>query len=158
VRFLRKSGSVSVQVTILTPSVGSKGYEESYENGMVISQAGNQALQDYQYDGNHCIATGDAQPWRKQLNLYLGYASFYNPLNFVRAVSNWQDPLWSYRVMYQAYGMAGLTRSVVQGWGWLKNLYRGPVSKMNGLPARKLDMITPMSTRAMEPSMSCQTV
>jgi radical SAM superfamily enzyme YgiQ (UPF0313 family) len=158
VRFLRKSGSVSVQVTILTPSVGSKGYEETYEQGMVIARAGDQALQDYQYDGNHCIATEDAHPWRKQLNLYLGYASFYNPLNFVRAVSNWQDPLWSYRVMYQAYGMAGLARSVVQGWGWLKNLYQGPISKMDGLPARKLDMVKPQSTPAIEPSLSCQTV
>ena len=40
VNFLRKSGSVSVQVTILTPSVGSKGYEEPFEKGMVIDQAG----------------------------------------------------------------------------------------------------------------------
>ena len=40
VNFLRKSGSVSVQVTILTPSVGSKGYEEPYDKGMVIEQAG----------------------------------------------------------------------------------------------------------------------
>ena len=39
VNFLRKSGSVSVQVTILTPSVGSKGYEEPYEKGMVIDEA-----------------------------------------------------------------------------------------------------------------------
>src|SRR5262249_56922209 len=31
VNFLRQSGSVSVQVTILTPSVGSKGYEEPFE-------------------------------------------------------------------------------------------------------------------------------
>src|SRR5207249_2639818 len=79
VHFLRQTGSVSVQVTILTPSVGSKGYEEPYQKGMVIGQAGSQRLQDYQYDGNHCIATDDPNPWRKQLNLYLAYASFYNP-------------------------------------------------------------------------------
>jgi radical SAM superfamily enzyme YgiQ (UPF0313 family) len=143
VKFLRRSGSVSVQVTILTPSVGSKGYEESYEKGLVIEQAGNQTLEDYQYDGNHCIATEDPHPWRKQLNIYLGYASFYNPLNFVRALASWKDPLWSYRVMYQAYGMAGLVKSVLKGWGWLWNLYRGPLKKMQEVPRRRLLMVPP---------------
>jgi radical SAM superfamily enzyme YgiQ (UPF0313 family) len=148
VNFLRKAGSVSVQVTILIPSVGSKGYEEPYEKGMVIAQAGNQKLEDYQYDGNHCIATEDANPWRKQFNLYLGYASFYNPMNMVRAMANWKDPLWSYRVMYQAYGMTGLVRSLVQGWGWLSSLYRGPVQKMNAVPRRRLEMVPPPVTPA----------
>ena len=143
VNFLRKSGSVSVQVTILTPSVGSKGYEESYEKGMVIGQAGDHKLEDYQYDGNHCIATDDPNPWRKQLNIYLAYASFYNPLNFVRAVAAWKDPLWTYRVMYQAYGMAGLVKSVSKGWGWLSSLYKGPIQKLQEVPRRRLPMIPP---------------
>jgi radical SAM superfamily enzyme YgiQ (UPF0313 family) len=143
VNYLRKAGSVSVQVTILTPSVGSKGYEEPYEKGMVIGQAGNYKLEDYQYDGNHCIATEDPNPWRKQLNIYLGYASFYNPLNFVRAIASWKDPLWSYRVTYQAYGMVGLVKSVIKGWGWLSSLYKGPVKKLEGLPRRRLIMVPP---------------
>jgi radical SAM superfamily enzyme YgiQ (UPF0313 family) len=146
VNFLRKTGSVSVQVTILTPSVGSKGYEEPYEKGMVIEQAGQKTVEDYQYDGNHCIATDDPQPWRKQLNIYLAYASFYNPMNFVRAVMNWKDPLWSYRVMYQAYGMAGLFKSVIQGFGWLSSLYRGPIRKMQALPRPRLLMVPPPVT------------
>jgi radical SAM superfamily enzyme YgiQ (UPF0313 family) len=143
VNYLRKSGSVSVQVTILTPSVGSKGYEEPYEKGMVIGQAGKNHLEDYHYDGNHCIATEDPNPWRKQINIYLAYASFYNPLNFVRAIANWRDPLWTYRVMYQAYGMAGLARSVAQGWGWLSSLYRGPITKLKDVPRRRLLMVPP---------------
>src|SRR5262249_54062217 len=73
VNFLRRAGSVSVQVTILTPSVGSKGYEEPYAKGMVIGTAGGQRVEDHHYDGNHCIATDDPRPWRKQLNIYLGY-------------------------------------------------------------------------------------
>lgn len=157
VNFLRKSGSVSVQVTILTPSVGSKGYEEPYEKGMVIAQAGGQKLQDFQYDGNHCIATEDARPWRKQLNIYLAYASFYNPVNFVRAIASWDDPLWTYRVMYQAYGMAGLVRSFKQGFGWLWNLYKGPVQKGADLPRRRLPMVPPPVTRAAVAELSLQT-
>jgi radical SAM superfamily enzyme YgiQ (UPF0313 family) len=143
VNFLRRAGSVSVQVTILTPSVGSKGYEEPYQKGMVIGQAGDQKVEDYQYDGNHCIATDDPHPWRKQMNIYLGYASFYNPLNLVRAITNWKDPVWTYRVMYQAYGMVGLVKSVAQGWGWLRSLYQGPVQKLQDLPRQRLLMVPP---------------
>jgi radical SAM superfamily enzyme YgiQ (UPF0313 family) len=143
VNFLRKAGSVSVQVTILIPSVGSKGYEQPYQDGMVIEQAGAKRLEDYQYDGNHCIATADSSPWRKQMNLYLAYASFYNPLNLVRSIANWKDPLWFYRVMYQAYGMAGLSQSLARGWGWLSSLYKGPIQKMKELPRPRLPMVLP---------------
>src|SRR5438445_4202659 len=159
VNYLRKSGSVSVQVTILTPSVGSKGYEEPYEKGMVIGQAGTKKLEDYHYDGNHCIATEDPNPWHKQLNIYLAYASFYNPLNFVRAIANWKDPLWTYRVMYQAYGMAGLVRSMAQGWGWLSSLYRSPVKKLQEVPRRRLLMVPPpVAPRQATPALQFQTV
>jgi radical SAM superfamily enzyme YgiQ (UPF0313 family) len=143
VRFLRKSGSVSLQVTILTPSVGSKGYEEPYETGMVIEQAGGMKLQDYQYDGNHCIATSDRKPWRMQMNIYLAYLSFYNPLNFVKALAAWKDPLWKFRVVYQVYGMAGLPKSFKRGFSWLWSLYKGPVKKMEEQPRRRLLMVPP---------------
>ena len=143
VNFLRKSGSVSVQVTILTPSVGSKGYEEPFEKGMVIDRAGDHKVEDYQFDGNHCIATEDPSPWQKQLNIYLGYASFYNPLNFVKAIMNWKDPLWNYKVFYQVYGMLGLVKSVVQGFSWLKSLWDGPVTKKQDVPRPRLEMIPP---------------
>jgi radical SAM superfamily enzyme YgiQ (UPF0313 family) len=158
VNFLRKSGSVSVQVTILTPSVGSKGYEEPYEKGMVIEQAGDQKLEDYQYDGNHCVATDDPHPWRKQLNIYLGYAAFYNPVNLVRALASWKDPLWSYRVMYQTYGMVGLVKSVIKGWGWLWSLYRGPVKKMTSLPRQRLAMVPPPVSPRQVAAMQLQTL
>jgi radical SAM superfamily enzyme YgiQ (UPF0313 family) len=157
VNFLRKSGSVSVQVTILTPSVGSKGYEEPYKKGMVIQEAGGMQIEDYQYDGNHLIATEDPKPWRKQLNIYMAYASFYNPLNFVRAIVKWKDPLWSYRVLYQAYGMMGLVKSLKQGWGWLKGLWKGPVRKMTDVPSRRLEMIPPPVSPEQVAGMQMQT-
>jgi radical SAM superfamily enzyme YgiQ (UPF0313 family) len=143
VNFLRRAGAVSVQVTILTPSVGSKGYEEPYEKGMVLERAGQQVVEDRHFDGNHCIATLDPQPWRKQLNLYLAYASFYNPLNFVRTILNWKDPVWGMRTLYQAYGMAGFVKSVAGGWSWLRNLWTGPIVKKTGVPQRRLPMVPP---------------
>ncbi len=141
--FLRKSGSVSLQVTILTPSVGSKGYEEPYEKGMVIEQAADTPVEEYHYDGNHCIATDAPNPWRMQLNIYLAYASFYNPMNFIKAILNRKDPVWSYRVMYQAYGMVGLVKSLKRGFNWLWSLYKGPVTKAAGLPRQRLLMVPP---------------
>jgi len=146
-------------VTILTPSVGSKGYEEPYQKGMVIAQAGEHKVEDYQYDGNHCIATEDPNPWRKQANIFVAYASFYNPLNFVRALLNWKDPLWAYRIWYQAYGMVGLVKSVKQGWGWLKSLYKGPIKKMQELPRRRLLMVPPpIGSTQPAPAMQYQSV
>ncbi len=158
VNFLRKSGSVSVQVTILTPSVGSKGYEEPYNNGMVIDEANGHKVEDHHYDGNHCIATHDPNPWRKQLNIYLAYGSFYNPLNFVRAIVQWKHPLWAVRVLYQAYGMAGLVQSFANGFGWLRSLWQGPVRKMAEVPRRRLEMVPPPVSRAMVGDANMQTV
>ncbi|MCI0640206.1 MAG: radical SAM protein [Gemmataceae bacterium] len=158
VKFLRKTGSVSVQVTILTPSVGSKGYEEPFQKGMVIDNANGQPVEDYQYDGNHLVATEDPAPWRKQLNIYLAYASFYNPLNFLKAIMKWKDPLWTYKVLYQVWGMTGLVRSFIKGFGWLKNLWSGPVAKMKGVPKRKLEMVPPPVTPTLVEKMKYQPV
>jgi hypothetical protein len=143
VNFLRKTGSVSMQVTTLMPSIGSKGYEEPYEKGMVITQAGDEKLEDYRYDGNHCIATHDPKPWKKQLNLCLAYASFYNPLNLVRAVFNWGDPNWDIRVLYQVFGMWGLAKSIKESRSWWWNLYKGPIKKCDQVPPKRWPMVPP---------------
>jgi radical SAM superfamily enzyme YgiQ (UPF0313 family) len=153
-RFLHKHGAASLQVTILTPSVGSKGYEQPYEAGMVISEANGNQIEDRHYDGNHCIATHDTKPWRKQLNIYLAYASFYNPWNWVKAIADWNHPSWYIRVIYQTYGMAGMVKSFWTGFGWLRNLWKGPVKKMDAVPRRRLEMIPPPVSPALEAAMS----
>jgi radical SAM superfamily enzyme YgiQ (UPF0313 family) len=158
VKFLRKTGAASVQVTILVPSVGSKGYEQPYEDGMVIRQAGSEKTEDFRYDGNHCIATHDPNPWRKQVNLYLAYASFYNPLNFVRTIWNWRDPSFKVRLAWQICGMVGVVRSLKQGWKWLWNLYKGPIQKMEKLPERRLIMVPPPVTPARVAALQAQAV
>jgi radical SAM superfamily enzyme YgiQ (UPF0313 family) len=159
VRFLQKSGSVTLQVTILTPSVGSKGYEEPYNDGMVIAQAGAEKVEDHHYDGNHCIATHDKNPWRKQMNIYLAYVSFYNPWNFLKVILNWKDPIRTMRIMYQLYGMAGVVKSLHTGWNWLWNLRKGPVTKMQQVPGSRLEIISVEETTPREqtaPAMQCQ--
>ena len=32
------------------------------------------------YDGNYVVASNHKTPWLKQLNMLIGYASFYNPV------------------------------------------------------------------------------
>ncbi|MGF1580340.1 MAG: B12-binding domain-containing radical SAM protein [Gemmataceae bacterium] len=141
VNYLRRSGAVSAQITMLMPSVGSKGYQDPYREGMVIEEAGEEKVEDRHYDGNHCIATNDPNPWRKQLNIYLAYGSFYNPLNFVRTILNWKDQSYSLRLQYQIFGMAGLVKSFWNGWKWLSGLRKGPVKKLEGVPSKKLEVI-----------------
>ena len=69
VRFLWKAGAPTCQVTLLTPWVGSQGYEQPFRDGLVLSKVGGQPIEQYQYDGNHCLATSDAYPWRRQVNM-----------------------------------------------------------------------------------------
>src|SRR5260370_7439713 len=98
VDFLRKTGAVSAQITILTPSVGSKGYYDPYQQGLVIDEANGQKVDAHHFAGNHCIATNDPRPWRKQLNIFLSYATFSNPLNLSRALLNSNYPSWNTRL------------------------------------------------------------
>jgi radical SAM superfamily enzyme YgiQ (UPF0313 family) len=144
-QFLRKAGSVSYQLTILNPAVGSKGYEETFDNQMVIEKAAGNRVEEYQYDGNHCIATNDPQPWRKQLNMYLAYGAFYNPINLARVLINWKDQLWKYRVLYQLLGMAGLVISFLNIRGWLVRLFKGPITKLKKPPGKKFELVSPRS-------------
>jgi radical SAM superfamily enzyme YgiQ (UPF0313 family) len=160
VRFLHKSGSVSMQVTILTPSVGSKGYEQPYEDGMVIEAAGKHKLEDYLYDGNHCIATKDPNPWKKQINVFLAYASFYNPVNFGKIFLKRNDPLKKYRVMWQIYGMLGVVKSFIEASSWVWNLYKGPIRKLKAVPKSVLPMVSADEPEkvAAKPKLSTQLV
>ena len=75
VRFLWQAGAPTCQVTLLTPMAGSKGYEQAFRDGCVLSMAGGQPIEDYHFDGNHCVATQEAHPWCRQFNMLMSYAS-----------------------------------------------------------------------------------
>lgn len=142
VRFLRRAGAITCQVTLLTPSVGSKDYEQAFRDGIVLKSVGGRPIEQYQYDGNHCVATADPRPWRRQLNMLVSYLSFYNPLNLVRALPK-IDALWAQRVVYQIYGMVGLAKSVYQMRDWLRRLVSGPIERFMELPRPKFQMVVP---------------
>jgi hypothetical protein len=142
VRFLWWAGAASCQVTMLTPWVGSRGYEQPFRDGLVLSKAGGQPIEQYQYDGNHCLATSDPRPWRRQVNMLLSYAAFYNPVNFVLALPRF-DNVWRDRIVFQLLGMVGLAKSVYQSRGWIARLISGPIEKGVEVPRPRFPMITP---------------
>jgi hypothetical protein len=142
VRFLWRAGAVTCQVTLLTPSVGSKSYEQDFRDGVVLKSVGGKPVEDYQYDGNHCVATADPHPWRRQLNMLLSYAAFYNPVNLVRALPRF-DSMWAERLVLQLYGMVGVAKSVYQVRDWLRRLWHEQIERFSELPPPKFRMVVP---------------
>jgi hypothetical protein len=142
VRFLWRAGAASCQVTLLTPWVGSQGYEQPFRDGLVLSKVGGHPIEQYQYDGNHCLATSDTHPWRRQINMLVSYAAFYNPLNLLLALPRF-DKVWADRVLFQLLGMVGLAKSIYQSRGWLKRLITGSIEKSAELPRSRFRMLVP---------------
>jgi radical SAM superfamily enzyme YgiQ (UPF0313 family) len=144
VRFLRRVGAVSLQVTFLTPVIGTKGYEQPYRDGLMMRRVAGRKVADHLFDGNHCIASGSPRPWTKQLNLLLGYASFYNPLNALRALVT-LDSLWKFRLVYQLFGNLGTLRTAWASADWLRRLLTGRIERHRDVPPPKFRMIAPPS-------------
>lgn len=145
VRFLRQAGAPTCQVTLLTPWVGSRGYEQPFHDGLVLSKAGGRPIEDYQFDGNHCLATSDAHPWRRQINLLASYAAFYNPLNLLLALPRF-DKVWADRILFQLLGMYGVAKSAYHSRDWLQRLMAGPVERAAELPQPRFPMVAPHSS------------
>ena len=82
-RILRKAGAMNAQVLMLTPSPGSKWYEETYTSGLVMKNVGGKTVESYHIDGNYVVATKQRRPWIRQLYLLSGYAYFFNPLRLL---------------------------------------------------------------------------
>jgi radical SAM superfamily enzyme YgiQ (UPF0313 family) len=114
-RFLQRAGAVSVQCTVHVPAVGTKEYERTFDTGNVFSQLGDTRIEDRFFDGNHIVVRGGEPDWRRQLKFIGAYASFYNPLNLMRALRR-DSPLREKRTYYQLIGMAAT------GWTFMKTM------------------------------------
>ena len=105
VEFLRKAGAVSLQCMAHTPAVGTREYEQTYGSGGVIARVGNYVIPESKVDGNHVLVIDSEAAWKRQLQLLGGYAAFYNPCNFIRALKRDGSLLRPRRIGYQAAGM-----------------------------------------------------
>lgn len=120
VRFLRKQGAGSIQVTVLGPASGTKDYDDVMKRGIIFKTLGGKEVQDRFWDGNHVISVGSSTPWKLQRNVLLAYASFYNPLNAVRCLFRktfkWSD------LFLQIWGMWGLMVTATRLVPWMFRL------------------------------------
>ncbi|MEK7324574.1 MAG: hypothetical protein AAB217_04880, partial [Chloroflexota bacterium] len=141
VRYLRKHGAVSIQITVLTPAVGTNFFDKPYEDGLVFKTIGGRRVDEAQFDGNHVVASNESKPWLKQMNLILGYASFYNPLSLFGSMFMPKRRLAGADIGMQFIGMAATAKTALDSlrWGW--RLWRGPVVHCPGVPKSKLPIV-----------------
>jgi radical SAM superfamily enzyme YgiQ (UPF0313 family) len=85
-RTLRKAGALFTQVLMLTPSAGSKWYEDTYTSQTAFDKVDGKPIPPHIVDGNYVVASKHARPWIKQLNLLAAYAYFFNPLRVLIAL------------------------------------------------------------------------
>ncbi len=86
VKRLRQAGAVYSQFLMLSPSPGSKSYEETYTSGLAFESVNHVSVEPRITDGNHVVASRHPRPWTRQLNLLVAYGYFYNPLRFLIAL------------------------------------------------------------------------
>jgi len=143
VRHLRKAGAIDLQVLVLTPAVGSKTYEETFRSGLVFESVAGKRIEPHMYDANYVIASRDARPWRRQLNILAAYIYFFNPLRFLLALVRPKSPLYLVDPGTQLLGMWGIVQTARRTLGWAWRLMRGPIKRATAPPVSRIPMRDP---------------
>ena len=141
VHFLRRAGAISVQITVLTPAVGTNFFDQPYEQGMVFDTVGGKKVEEWQFDGNHVVATTEKSPWWKQFNLIAAYGTFYNPFNLIDSMVRFKKRLAGADMGYQCIGMAALAKTAWDSLKWGLRLKLGPIEHCNRVPGARLKMV-----------------
>jgi len=148
VKLLRKAGAISLQVLMITPSPGSKIFDETFTSGMMYESVAGRRVEQYMIDGNYVVASKHEKPWRKQLNILLAYLYFYNPLRFVFALLHPKSRLYLPDAVMQLIGMWGLTHTVGRTFGWMLGLMRGRIRRRMSPPVSRIPMRSTEHTAA----------
>ncbi|MCG3126716.1 MAG: hypothetical protein CHACPFDD_01569 [Phycisphaerae bacterium] len=143
VRLLRKAGAISMQVLMLVPATGSKLYSGTYTSGMAYESAGGRRVEEHMLGGNYVVASHHPKPWRKQLNILVAYAYFYNPLRLALAMVRPKSKLYLADAMWQCLGMWGLLHTIRRTFGWLLRLRFGTITRMSAPPLSRVPMRAP---------------
>jgi len=139
-RLLKKAGAVGLQVSMMTPSNGSKTYEEMFASGLVFESVAGKRVEQHMLDGNHVVASGHEQPWRKQLNILAAYLYFYNPLWFLIALVRPKSKMYLADAGIQLIGMWGLTCTIRRTLSWALRLMRGKIKRKAKVPTSPIPM------------------
>ena len=148
VKLLRKAGAVSLQVLMITPSPGTKLYEQTFEGGQVFESVGGRRVEPYMVDGNYVIASKHPRPWCKQLNLLAAYLYFYNPLRFAVLLLGPKTRVGLKPAGMQLVGMGGLIQTVRRTAGWAVRLMLGKIERLSAPPTSRLKMRSPQGAAA----------
>ena len=140
VRLLRQVGAISMQVLMLVPATGSKLYTETYTSGKAYESAGGRRVEEHMLGGNHVVASHHPQPWRKQLNLLVAYAYFYNPARFLLALVRPKSRLYLADALWQLLGMWGLGQTARRTLGWTGRLWCGNIQRKTSAPVSRIPM------------------
>jgi hypothetical protein len=147
--FLRQAGAISMQITMLTPSVGAPACDKTYTDGLVFDSVGGKPLEQWQIDGNHVVATRSKSPWLVQLRLLAGYIAFYNPLHLIWACIRPSRNLFLMDVGLQIVGMYALVRTSLESLRWSLRMWWGPIVRRRTPPEQGWRLVPPSdSTRA----------
>lgn len=157
VRLLRKAGAASLQVLMLVPATGSKLFSGTYTSGTAYESVGGKTVEEHMLGGNYVIASNHPKPWRKQINILLAYAYFYNPIRMLIALVRPTTKLYLADAMMQVLGMWGLAQTVRKTFTWTVRLRFGKIFRksqppMNKIPMRALD--APKAAHALPGSLS----
>lgn len=135
IKVLRKAGAVSLQVLMITPSAGTKLYEGTFSEGMVIRSVAGRPADPHMYDGNYVVASSLRRPWRKQLNLLMAYLYFYNPIRLISLLMGPKTKVSQKAAGMQLIGMAGLFHTARRTSGWALRLMLGRIERLREPPA-----------------------
>ncbi len=147
VQLLQRAGAASLQVLMITPSPGSKLFEETYTSGMVFDSVAGRKLQPYMMEGVHVSASLHPQPWRKQLNILFAYLWFYNPLRLFWSLRP-GNRLGGIDAGMQVIGMWGLAKTLRRVAGWSVRLMLGTIRRRLSPPRSTLPMRDPQGQSA----------
>jgi hypothetical protein len=134
-RLLRKAGAVSFQVFMMTPTIGSRIYEEAFSSGLVFERVGGSKVEQRMFDGNYVIQSAHEKPWQKQFNLMAAYAYFYNPLRLLGALIRPKSKVFLADAYLQLLGMWGLAQTIRRTLGWALRLMLGKIQRGTKAPS-----------------------
>ena len=140
INLLRKAGAVSLQVLMMTPSAGTKLFEQTFTTGQVIERVGGKEVRPHMYDGNYVVASSHARPWNKQLNMLIGYASFYNPVWLVWNLVRKKTKVSQKAAGMQIVGMLGLIQTIRRTCTWSLRLAFGRIVRLTHPPTSAIPM------------------
>lgn len=135
-------GAAGYHTTYITPSMGARNVETMFGEGNVIAEIGGQKLPEAFYDGNHVIASRHRHAWVRQVQLWLAYLAFYNPVHLGRTLlKDLRDRNNRRRFKWQIVGGSMILPSILKTLPFAISLASRNVKTHSATPSRCLPML-----------------